>query len=107
MAVIKLFHSVQKYFRVMGFYTIAEPNKTCEFNYRNLFFILTLAGMSIPISGYVIFKENSVAEISAACYELITITALLTYFSVIFFQMGNIQNLIERFETFIENRKFS
>lgn len=106
MAVIKLFHADQKYFRMMGF--DADPqqtNQTCKFNRRNLFFILTLAGMFVPIVGSVIFEENSVAEYSAACYELITIMALLTYFAVIFYHMGNIQTLIREFEKFIENRK--
>lgn len=89
----------------MGFVADAQPNQTCKFNRRNLFFILTLAGMFIPIAGHVIFMENSVAEYSAACYELITIMALLTYFAVIFYHMGNIQTLIEKYEKFIENRK--
>lgn len=105
MATIKLFRSVRKYFKTMGFYAPSEPNQICPVNRRNGLYIFATAGMFIPLSSFFLFRANSAYEYcNSFCVSIIMID-MTVHFMVFLHKIGSIENLIEAYQKFIEKRK--
>lgn len=105
MPTTKIFRAVQKYFKALGFYPPPQPNQTCEFNRKNVFYIFAVAGMLIPLMGFFLFKATSAYEYSVSFYMSIVMITMTTYCSVLIYKMGSIVKLIEKYEEFIKKRK--
>lgn len=105
---IKLFHSVQKCFKLAGFIPQeSNPCGYCTFNWRNLFHLFSLGLMLLTASTFFFFKARTVYEYGASYTGSNIIVATLLYYIVFMFKTKNILLLIERYERFIEKSKKS
>lgn len=105
MAAIKLFSALHKYFNEMGFHAPPQPNQACSFNAINLFYMIYVILMCIPIGGYFFFEASSGYEYANCFYVLITLLAMIVHFSVFYCKMGSFVALCENYAEFINKRK--
>lgn len=102
---IKLFLSVQKYFKAMGYYAPSQPEQICEFNRINGFYIFSVGGMLIPVLGFLFFKAESAYEYVNSFYIAITIIGMIFHFTAFLFNVGTVLNLIQKYQELTKKRK--
>lgn len=99
-ATIQLFKSAQSICQEAGIY----PS---EFNHRRRYTILfCLANNFISTAGYLIFEANSMHEYGMVFFNCTTELFCCMLFTILFWQMKNILNHIEKCERFIEKSEY-
>lgn len=63
--------------------------------------------MTILIGAFSVWEAKSLDEFGFSFHICITTIALLLYFIIIIFQMGNVSKLIQKFEEFIGESKYT
>lgn len=102
---IKLFRAAQTYFDAMGLYVRPESSVSCQFNRKNGFYISAVAGVVIPVMGFLFVKAKTSYEYSISFYILITTVCMTVHFMVYVDKLGSIPILIENYQDFIGKRK--
>lgn len=102
---MKLFRAVGQNFEAIGFSAPSQPNQICTFNGRNLFYIFAVAGMFIPLMGFLLFNATTAYEYSISFYLSIVMITMTTYCAVLIYKIGSIFELIGKYKKFTENRK--
>lgn len=101
---IHLFRCVLKYQRWMGIYSI-ESNKSAPFNYRSVFFRISLAHFSIPTLLFFVFKAYSFKDYAGCLYAFISSFACTSHHTMQTLHIRNFEMLTRKFEEFIEQSK--
>lgn len=100
---MKLFRSVQLIYRRFGIYS-PQPNQS-PFNWKNLLVNVNISAASILSAGFFVLKANTVREYGDSFYISITsfINVLICLVQILY--IGEISELIENFERFIQRSK--
>lgn len=101
---IKLFQSAQKYIRRLGIYP-SQPNQSYSFNLKNAFSLSLLILMFIFRIAYFLYEAQTIAEHAQIFYLSVTEMALIVDFVTMCWKIGDILQLIEKFEQFIQKSK--
>lgn len=104
MVTMKLFARIQAYFDAAGFHT-PRPSQICEFNRRNGYYIMAVAGMFYPVTGFFCSKGKTMFEYCGSFNLIITTASTTTYFIIFLHKMGTIRNLIKTYEELAEKRE--
>lgn len=89
----------------MGFFASpSQPNRRCELNSKNLYYVLVIAIMVIPELSFLILKARSVYEYGITIYVTITMIGMVMYYAIIGCQLGKMLKMIEKYEEIIEKR---
>lgn len=101
---MKLFESVQKYFRTLGIHP-PESSEKSTYNLLNLIVLLVLVTGSIFTMAFCLFKAITVREYGDSFYASVTEMANTVYLLSNIWKMRTIFNVITRLEDFIQKRK--
>lgn len=102
--VMKLFQSVQKYYRTLGVYA-PQSNQNYAFNWRNLVVLFALTQGFIFTMAFCLLQAKTVREYGDSFYVSVTEFADAIYFLSNIWKMRKFFKLIEQFENFIEKSK--
>lgn len=102
---IKLFPSTQKYYQAIGIFP-SQLQPSGQFHWKNLVILCACILCLISIMTYFLFEANSLAELAITFYGCTGLVSAIFYYLTNIFQRENIFELIQKFENFIEKRKF-
>lgn len=102
---MKLFESVQKYFRTLGIRP-PESSEKSSYNFLNSMVLLVLVTGSIFTMAFCLFKAITVREYGDSFYASVTEMANTVYLLSNIWKMRTIFNVITRLEEFIQKRKW-
>lgn len=104
---VKLFQTVRKLYKTMEIREHQQLNQIPSwFNFRNLFFFVSMIVMIITAAAYFLFRAKTVQEFSDTFYVALTVTTCLCCNFIAILQIANISKLISAMEKFIEKSKF-
>lgn len=102
---IKLFQSMLKFCQMMGIHpTVA--NQTYRFNGRNLTFLLSTAQVFTTTAAFFIFRAQTLQEHASTFHGFLTKFTMFIFVLIHTREMPNTLELIQKFEDFIEKRKY-
>lgn len=103
---VKLFQTVLELYETMKIHEQQQSNRIPSwFNFKNLFFFLSMIVMIITSAAYFLFRANTVQEYSDTFYVALTVATCLCCIFIGISEISNISKLISIFETFIEKSK--
>lgn len=100
---IVLFSSVQKFNRIIYPF---QPNQSYSFQLRTFLILLPVTVSFCSRAAYLLFEAHTIAEHAQAFYLIITDLCISIDFVTMYWQMGNVELLIEKYEKFIEKSRF-
>lgn len=103
-AKMKFFQLVQKFYQTMGIYPSSPRRQRNRppFNLRNLFFSLSLLIFFVLSTGYFLLEAQSIIEMSQSFYVAIAELTCLIHFSITFWKIIKMIELIDTIDKFIE-----
>lgn len=101
---IKLFQSVQNFYRGMGIYP-PKVNQEFSFLLKRLFFGISSIITFLALIAFLLFEAQTIDEFISAFHGSMTELVQLSGFYLSEWRIPNILRLIENFESFIEKRK--
>lgn len=84
-----------------------NQNERLSFNMRNVCILFCYAQVCFPVLAFFLFKANTVVDYGSSFFTFITMFAVAVWFLVIMWQIKNILSLIDDFDQFIENSKYT
>lgn len=103
---IRLFRSVRRYFKAMGYYAPTHPKRNLQINRRNGLFIIVVIGMIPLVFGFFAFKAETPYEYSHTFYISITACTVVVNFVSLYYKLGSIPMLMRKYQGFIAKRKW-
>lgn len=101
---VKLFQSVQEYFKTMGIFP-TQPNQKYSFNLMSFFILLSMFMLLIPSMAFFLLKAETIEEYFDTFYASSSVLAYIVCFIVNIWKMTNLIELIKRYENSISKRK--
>lgn len=103
---IKLFRFTEELYHTIGIYAL-QSKEVRLFNLKNGFCTFVWIQMGTLSGAFFLFKAERLDEYGISFHVTVSVAAGLFYFITTIFQMGNILELIEKFEEFIGRSKYS
>lgn len=105
---IKLFQSLRQFYEIRGFYPSQLPNQSSQFNAKNLSMLFSIIQyFSALIAVFLFTTTTSITEHADSLYMCLTCGACTTHVLTHIYKIGQILQLIENFEKFIEKSESS
>lgn len=101
---MKIFGSIRTFYRSLGIHPV-QSERRVSLNPKNLLVLLFFTQGFILTAAFFLFKVKSVREFGDSFYAFATELANAIYFLSHIGKMGNILQLIENLEGFIERSK--
>lgn len=95
---VKLFQSVQKFYRTMGLL----PIETSKSNPKFLFFLFSMTLLLTSVTAFLLLEVTNMKDFGMAFYGTVTDLNILIDFIITVWQIPTIFNLIKLSEGFIE-----
>lgn len=93
---IQLFKLAKKTYQNIGLIPPQSNQKRCSFSAKNWIFLCCLLQYLSTSTAYALFDANSMIECGMAFYLCISLCDIIIFYLILFWQMRNILNYIER-----------
>lgn len=101
-ATVKIFQSLRKFYEMAGYYPSQSSNQNPQFNVKNLFMLISIIQFFTASIAFFLFAATSINEHADCLYICSTCGASTIHILTHIYKIGQILQLIENFEKFIE-----
>lgn len=102
---MEFFQTLCKIYRAIGIYPV-QPNQYYSLNARNMMILILGAWFFVAIVLFILYDANNVVDFAELFFQALSAFICSIQFSLCFWQIPNILNLMKRFDEFVEISKF-